>query len=164
MFRQPHPMLSRLVDKDLPCPRRFHHKELQRAMSLVARCRLSVGAFTVVFGYLPSSGKVPLLSAARSEKIQTTRSAKLATEDLGGLWRLFDAAANQAYQEQAYRDSAAICLVGYLIAEGVQDQGQMFRSARLMAFNYHFLGEADLALGAYRLTLDNVIPDVSVEL
>jgi len=80
------------------------------------------------------------------------------------LWRLFDAAANQAYQEQAYRDSAAICLVGYLIAEAVQDQGQMFRSARLMAFNYHFLGEADLALGAYRLTLDNVIPDVIVEL
>jgi CHAT domain-containing protein len=133
-------------------------------MSLVARCRWWVVAFTVVFGYLPSSGKVPLLSAARSEKVQTTRSAKLATEDLGGLWRLFDAAANQAYQEQAYRDSAAICLVGYLIAEGVQDQGQMFRSARLMAFNYHFLGEADLALGAYRLTLDNVIPDVIVEL
>ncbi len=40
----------------------------------------------------------------------------------------------------------------------------MFRSARLMAFNYHFLGEADLALGAYRLTLDSVIPDVIVGL
>jgi CHAT domain-containing protein len=133
-------------------------------MSLVARCRWWVVAFTVVFGYSPSSGKVPLLSAARSEKVQTTRSAKLAAEDVGGLWRLIDAAANKAYREQAYRDSAAICLVGYLTALGVQDQGQMFRSARLMAFNYHFLGEADLALGAYRLTLDSVIPDVIVGL
>jgi CHAT domain-containing protein len=122
-------------------------------------------AFTLAFGYLPSSGKGPLLSAARSERVfPTNRSAKLAAEDVGGLWRLIDAAANKAYQEQAYRDSAAICLIGYLTALGVQDQGQMFRSARLMAFNYHFLGEADLALGAYRLTLDNVIPDVIVGL
>jgi CHAT domain-containing protein/tetratricopeptide (TPR) repeat protein len=133
-------------------------------MSLVARCCWWVVVFTVVFGYLPSSGKPPLLSGPRNGRVPTAQAAKPAAEDLGGLWRLFDAAANQAYQEQAYRDSAAICLVGYLIAEGVRDQGQMFRSARLMAFNYHFLGEADLALGAYRLTLDNVIPDVIVEL
>src|SRR5260370_9091774 len=133
-------------------------------MSLVARCCWWGVAFAVVFGYSPSSGKVPLLSAARSEMAPTTRSAKLAAEDVGGLWRLIDAAANKAYQEQAYRDSAAICLVGYLTALGVQDQGQMFRSARLMAFNYHFLGEADLALGAYRLTLDSVILDVIVGL
>src|SRR5260370_14753187 len=133
-------------------------------MSLVARCRWWVVAFTVVFGYSPSSGKVPLLSAARSEMVQTTQSAKLAAGDVGGLWRLIDAAAKTAYREQAYRDSAAICLVGYLTALGVQDQGQMFRSARLMAFKYHFLGEADLAVGAYRLTLDSVIPDVIVGL
>jgi CHAT domain-containing protein len=133
-------------------------------MSLVARCCWWGVAFTLAFGYLPSSGKAPLLSAARSERVPTTRSAKLAAEDVGGLWRLIDAAANKAYQEQAYRDSAAICLIGYLTALSVQDQGQMFRSARLMAFNYHFLGEADLALGAYRLTLDNVIQGVIVGL
>src|SRR5260370_21128583 len=107
-------------------------------MSLVARCRWWVVAFTVVFGYSPSSGKVPLLSAARSEMPPTTRSAKLAAEDVGGLWRLIDAAANKAYHEQAERDSAAICLVGYLTALGVQDQAQMFRGARLISFNYPF--------------------------
>jgi len=77
---------------------------------------------------------------------------------------LFDAAAEEAYQKQLYRDSADICLVSYLVATAAQDQAAMFRSAWLLAFSYHFQGAADAALTAYRLALDHVIPGHPVSL
>jgi len=118
----------------------------------------------LAFGSLPLSGKVPFSPAAHREGDRSSLQTTAGSNDLAELWTLIDAAANKAYQEQAYRDSAAICLIGYLTATAGNDQAKMFRSAWLMAFSYHFQGEAELALSAYRLALDNVIPGLIVDL
>jgi hypothetical protein len=83
---------------------------------------------------------------------------------LSSSWVILNAACEKAYQEQAYRDSAAIGLLAYLTASALEDHTKMFRSAQMTAFSYHFQGDTDSALAAYRLTLDCVIPGVPVSM
>jgi len=132
-------------------------------MRPVGRCDAVLVAVTVLICQSFSTfAKPPLLPSVQGE-----RRTIAATDDTGtfsDLWKLFDAAADEAYQKQLYRDSADICLVGYLAATAAQDQAAMFRSAWLMAFSYHFQGAADAALTAYRLALDWVIPGHLVSL
>jgi len=105
-----------------------------------------------------------LLPSIQGESAQRIVSPSAGIKPFTDLWKLCDAAADSAYQKQAYRDSAAICLLSYLVAMAAEDQTEMFRSAWLMAFGYHFQGAADPALTAYRLALDLVIPGVPVSL
>ena len=132
-------------------------------MRPVGRCDAVLVAVTVLICQSFSTfAKPPLLPSVQGE-----RRAIAATDDAGtfsDLWKLFDAAADGAYQKQLYRDSADICLVSYLVATAAEDQVATFRSAWLMAFSYHFQGAADAALTAYRLALDHVIPGHLVSL
>jgi CHAT domain-containing protein len=106
----------------------------------------------------------PFLPSSREKSPQGTVSPADRSNPFTDLWKLGDAAADSAYQKQLYRDSAAICLVSYLVAAAAEDQSEMFKSAWLMAFGYHFQGAADAALTAYRLALDLVIPGLPVSL
>ena len=132
-------------------------------MRHVGRCGAVLVAVTVLICQSFSAFAEPPLLPSVQRECRTI----VATDDAGtfsDLWKLFDAAADEAYQKQLYRDSADICLVGYLAAMAAQDRAAMFRSAWLMAFSYHFQGAADAALTAYRLALDYVIPGHLVSL
>ena len=118
----------------------------------------------LIFPVFSASAKPPFLASNRGELAQKTVSTVTRASAFSSLSKLFDAAADDAYQKQLYRDSAAICLVSYLAATAAEDQAQMYRSAWLMAFSYHFQGAADAALTAYRLALDHVIPGRLVSL
>jgi CHAT domain-containing protein len=118
----------------------------------------------LIFQVFSASAKPPFLASNREEQAQKTVSSTAGASTFSSLWKLFDAAADEAYQKQLYRDSAAVCLVSYLAATAAEDQAEMYRSAWLMAFSYHFQGAADAALTAYRLALDHVIPGCLVSL
>jgi CHAT domain-containing protein len=127
------------------------------------RCDAVLVAVTIlIFQSFSAFAKPPLLSSVQGDRRRIAATHDAST--FSDLWKLFDAAADGAYQKQLYRDSADICLVGYLAATAAQDQAAMFRSAWLMAFSYHFQGAADAALTAYRLALDHVIPGHLVSL
>jgi CHAT domain-containing protein len=132
--------------------------------SIGRRNAIFVAVAIVISLPLPAFAKPPLLWSGRGENNREEVSAAAEANAFNGLWKLFDAAADKAYQEQSYRDSAVICLMGYLSAMAAEDQAEMYRSAWLMAFSYHFQGAADSALTAYRLALDHVIPGMLVSL
>ena len=134
-------------------------------MRPVGRCdAVLVAVAVLVCQNFSAFAKPPLLPSAHEENSRTTITATNETSTFSNLWKLFDAAADEAYQKQLYRDSADICLVSYLVATAARDQAAMFRSAWLLAFSYHFQGAADAALTAYRLALDHVIPGHPVSL
>lgn len=131
--------------------------------SLSTRAKWVVVA-TLSLCCLVFAGKSQILKYKPRFGAQTSVPGAIAGKDLTDLWKVLDTAADRAYQEQAYRDSAAVSLLAYLLATAIEDQEKIYRSAWLMAFGYHFQGDADLALGAYRLALDNVIPGQLVDL
>jgi hypothetical protein len=104
-------------------------------MRSVGRCNaVLVAVVVLIFQSVTALAKPPFLPSA-----QRDRKPGSAAEDAGtfsNLWKLFDGAADGAYQKQFYRDSADICLVGYLAATAAQDQAAMFRSTWLMAFSW----------------------------
>jgi CHAT domain-containing protein len=132
-------------------------------MRSVGRCNaVLVAVVVLICQSFTAFAKPPLLPSSQREPRANNVAGDAGT--FSNLWKLFDVAADGAYQKQLYRDSADICLVSYLAAMAGQDQAAMFRSTWLMAFSYHFQGAADAALAAYRLALDYVIPGHPVSL
>ena len=117
-----------------------------------------ITAFAWVFIPFQLSGKPPPLLAGMSENSQAVLRANMTD-----FWSLADTTAEKFYQEQAYRDSAGVSLFCYLIASVLPDDEKRFMSAQRMAFSYHFLGETEPALNAYRLALNCAVPGVPVE-
>ena len=105
-----------------------------------------------------SSVAKPSLLARRPHENTPNDTAR----SLADLWRVFDGTAEKAYAEQAFRDSTGISLLSYLVGSALEDYGKSFTSAQRLAFCYHFLGDTEPALTAYRLTLSCAIPNVAV--
>ena len=132
-----------------------------RSVSRRKAGRVLIAATLLLCLTLP--GRSQVLKESPGYKVRSSE-LDVAARDTAGLWKVLDASADRAYQEQTYQDSAAVCLTAYLFASAIEDQEKMYRSAWMMAFSYHFQGNADLALAAYRLALDNVIPGHRVDL
>jgi CHAT domain-containing protein len=135
-------------------------------MRFVAR-RDAVLVAVAALVFLPLSilARPPFIQSIHGQDIRDQKTASV-TDDvrmLNNLWTLFDAAADKTYQEQAYRDSAAISLLAYVVASGFEDWDKSFTTAQRMAFCYHFLGDTESALSAYRLALSVAIPGVLVK-
>ncbi len=118
-----------------------------------------ISVVTLVLIAVPLSGKPPLLPTRLRENTRDSSHDALSV-----LWSLLDGAADKAYNEQAYRDAAGSSVLSYLIASGLEDSEKSFTSAQRIAFCYHFLGDTEPALSAYRLVLNSSIPGVVVKL
>lgn len=129
-------------------------------MRLGVRCSTLCISLIAVVSVAPAiSAKLPLRSGRFS--VNTPNHAQ---DGLGDFWRLFDAIAEKAYTEQEYRDSAGICLLSYLVGSALEDYEKSYTSVQRLAFCYHFLGDTEPALRAYRLALACAIPGVLVRL
>src|SRR5258708_14438322 len=118
-----------------------------------------ISVVTLVLIAVPLSGKPPLLPTRLRENTRDSSHDALSV-----LWSLLDGAAEKAYNEQAYRDAAGSSVLSYLIASGLEDSEKSFTSAQRITFCYHFLGDTEPALIAYRLVLNSSITGVVTKL